>query len=120
MISKINIVQDDKSIYCNYTILNPENIPFSAVIVWLVDSNDDGIANYDVDWYSTYSFNSSLNTAEKDPASSGDIDLSVGNLIACVVEIYTQEDAQLMVDYGWDRLVYERRYSSSSAEALIN
>ena len=120
LISKINIVQDDKSIYCNYTILNPENIPISAVIYWVTDSNDDDYLRILEDWTSTYSFNSSLNTAEKDPTSSGDIDLSVGNLIACAVEIYSQEDAQLMVDYGWDGLVYDRRYSSSSAEAIIN
>ena len=85
----------------------PENIPISAVIYWVTDSNDDDDLRILEDWTSTYSFNSSLDTAEKDPASSGDIDLSVGNLIACAVEIFTQEDAQLMVDYGWDGLVYE-------------
>ena len=70
-------------------------------MTWIVDSNGDGITSYDWDWYSNPSTNYTLN--ETNAASVGENDhfglanLTQGNHISCVVEIFTPEDANLML-----------------------
>lgn len=117
----VEIIQENDLITCDFKILNPDNIDYVPLVTWIVDSNGDGITSYDWDWYSNPSTNYTLN--ETNAASVGENDhfglanLTQGNHISCVVEIFTPEDANLIVDY--DSEIWQRILSANSVEGII-
>ena len=106
----LEIIQGKDLITCDFEILNPDNQDYVALVTWIVDSNDDGILSFENDWHSLPSTNYTLN--ETNPSSEWTFtaaNLSQGNHISCVVEIFTPEDASLIVDYDfeiWQRILF--------------
>ena len=123
----LEIIQEKDLITCDFEILNPDNQDYVALVTWIVDSNDDEILSFDYDWYSNPSTNYSLN--ETNYASPGGsfvgANLSQGNHISCVVEIFSPEDAISILEYDSDTSMYEyyelwaRLLSKNEVEGII-
>ena len=96
----LEIIQENDMIYCDFEILNPDKQNYVAIVTWLVDSNNDGRLDFNLDWYSNPSANYSLNASNGD--SEGLPDLTQGNHISCLVEIVNPEDGELIINNGLD------------------
>lgn len=116
----LEIIQEKELISCDFEILNPDNQDYVPFVTWIVDSDDDGILSFEYDWYSYPSTNYSLN--ETNAASSpGEFllgaNLSQGNHISCVVELFSPEDASSIVE--WDYEIWQRMLSWSEIQGII-
>ena len=108
---------------CDFKILNPDNLDYVAVVVWMVDSNDDGMLSIYDDWTSNPSTNYTLDVNNSGTINSPDTHQS-GNKISCLLYIFSPDVANSIV--GLD--LYDGEYyydisalvlSANSVEGII-
>jgi hypothetical protein len=99
------------SIECNASVQNPHSQNFVMLYNWAVDITGNGIFDYD-DWWSTYSTNNTFNPDSGETGQS--VQVEKGQAMICYVELYTPEDAQLMIDGPYDQDVWNRNLVSAS------
>ena len=115
----LEIIQEKDLISCDFKILNPDNQDYVPFVTWIVDSDDDGILSFDYDWYSNPSTNYSLNETNSASTEGPFVgaNLSQGNHISCVVELFSPEDASSIVE--WDYEMWQRMLSWSEIQGII-
>ena len=119
----MEIIQEEGLASCDFKILNPDNLDYVAVVVWMVDSNDDGILSIYDDWTSNPSTNYTLDVNNSGTINSPDTHQS-GNKISCLLYIFSPDVANSIV--GLD--LYDGEYyydisalvlSANSVEGII-
>ena len=115
----LEIIQEKDLISCDFKILNPDNQDYVPFVTWIVDSDDDGILSFDYDWYSNPSTNYSLNETNSGSTEGHFVgaNLSQGNHISCVVELFSPEDVSSIVE--WDYEMWQRMLSRSEIQGII-
>ena len=99
-------------IECDVSILNPNQDEYAILYYWAVDTDGDSEISFEewsVDWWSNYSTNGTFNPNNPEPGNGfSSIQIEREQMIRCIVEIYTPDDAQQMLDYGYDGTVAQR------------
>jgi len=96
-------------IECDVSILNPNQDEYTILYFWVVDNDGDSEISFEGgDWWSNYSTNGTFNPNNPEPGNGfSSIQIEREQMIRCIVEIYTPDDAQQMLDYGFDAMIYQ-------------
>tara|TARA_Y100000766_G_scaffold279245_1_gene287169 strand:+ start:190 stop:2088 length:1899 start_codon:yes stop_codon:yes gene_type:complete len=119
----MEIIQEEGLASCDFKILNPDNLDYVPVVVWMVDSNDDGILSIYDDWVSNPSTNYTLDVNNTETINSPDTHQS-GKKISCILYIFSPDVANSIVglelydgEYYYD--ISELVLSVNSVEGII-
>ena len=108
------------SIECNASVQNPHSQNYVMLYNWVVDITGEGNFDYD-DWWSTYSTNNTFNpdSGETGQPAGQSVQVEKGQALVCYVELYSPEDAQLMMDGPYDQDVWARHLSRLGGEFIF-